>query len=346
MPERKFTLESAYRYGFNGKENDNEVKGEGNQQDYGMRIYDTRLGKFLSVDPLTKDYPWNSTYAFAENDIIRSVDLDGAEKYIMTGIIWKGSGGTFLTSFHFTTLPKQGPLGSGTLINVTIDTRTYTSTGTEGAQYQYYNYIPSAQDKTTQKGRTLWQKFWDKVLNGGASDKGSGGGTSQTYGIIIKSPEGGMGTTSGAGDNAQYFDEMDNGILGLVGSTGGGLSVVELAEDAGRKVRRLTKGIEELSSGGEAGFEAFEKSLEPSESPSNSPANTKQGTSDVSKSTVQQLTPKPIPQPKIKQQSTKNDNSTQTATFGRRDSIGKDGSVWDVPTVIPVKKTKEKDGGN
>jgi RHS repeat-associated protein len=48
---------SGYRYGFNGKENDNEVKGEGGQQDYGMRIYDPRLGKFLSVDPLAKEYP-------------------------------------------------------------------------------------------------------------------------------------------------------------------------------------------------------------------------------------------------------------------------------------------------
>ncbi len=46
-----------YRYGFNGKENDNEVKGSGNQQDYGMRIYDPRVGRFLSVDPMTKNYP-------------------------------------------------------------------------------------------------------------------------------------------------------------------------------------------------------------------------------------------------------------------------------------------------
>jgi RHS repeat-associated protein len=73
-------LEGAYRYGFNGKENDNEVKEEGNQQDYGMRIYDPRLGRFLSVDPLTSEYPWNSTYAFAENDVISNVDLDGLEK--------------------------------------------------------------------------------------------------------------------------------------------------------------------------------------------------------------------------------------------------------------------------
>jgi RHS repeat-associated protein len=70
---------NSYRYGFNGKENDNEVKGEGNQQDYGMRIYDPRLGKFLSVDPLTQDYPWNSAYAFAENSPIENLDLDGEE---------------------------------------------------------------------------------------------------------------------------------------------------------------------------------------------------------------------------------------------------------------------------
>lgn len=45
-----------------------------------MRIYDPRIGKFLSVDPLAKEYPWNSPYAFAENDVMRNIDLDGAEK--------------------------------------------------------------------------------------------------------------------------------------------------------------------------------------------------------------------------------------------------------------------------
>ena len=84
MPGRSYTAPNGgYRYGFNGKENDNEVKGSGNQQDYGMRIYDPRVGRFLSVDPIAKDYPWNSTYAFAENDVIRSIDLDGLEKLLV-----------------------------------------------------------------------------------------------------------------------------------------------------------------------------------------------------------------------------------------------------------------------
>jgi RHS repeat-associated protein len=80
MPGRTYSAQNSYRYGFNGKENDNEVKGEGNQQDYGMRIYDPRLGKFLSVDPIIKAYPWYSPYQFAGNKPIWKIDLDGAEE--------------------------------------------------------------------------------------------------------------------------------------------------------------------------------------------------------------------------------------------------------------------------
>lgn len=89
MPGRSFVGSSGYRYGFNGKENDNEVKGQGNQQDYGLRIYDTRLGKFLSVDPLTDSYPYYTPYQFAGNMPIRYVDLDGGEpmEYNIAGMI-------------------------------------------------------------------------------------------------------------------------------------------------------------------------------------------------------------------------------------------------------------------
>lgn len=68
-----------YRFGFNGQEKDNEVKGIGNSLSFQYRIYDSRLGKFLSVDPLFASYPWNSTYAFAENRVIDGVDLEGLE---------------------------------------------------------------------------------------------------------------------------------------------------------------------------------------------------------------------------------------------------------------------------
>lgn len=81
MTGRKFSGGNGYRYGFNGKENDNEIKGEGGQQDYGMRIYDPRLGKFLSEDPLTKNYSMLTPYQFASNSPISGIDLDGLEFY-------------------------------------------------------------------------------------------------------------------------------------------------------------------------------------------------------------------------------------------------------------------------
>ncbi len=77
----QFTV--TYRFGFNGKEYDNEVYGDANFQDYGMRMYDPRLGRFVSVDPLTKDYPWYTPYQFAGNKPINSVDLDGAEEILV-----------------------------------------------------------------------------------------------------------------------------------------------------------------------------------------------------------------------------------------------------------------------
>src|SRR5688572_20766558 len=79
QPGRKYNQNTEYRYGFNGKEDDNEIKGEGNQQDYGLRIYQPQLARFLSVDPLTKGYPHYTPYSYAGNKPIRFIDLDGAE---------------------------------------------------------------------------------------------------------------------------------------------------------------------------------------------------------------------------------------------------------------------------
>jgi RHS repeat-associated protein len=76
MPGRKFSS-GNYRYGFNGKEEDDEVKGDGNSLDFGARIYDSRLGRWLSVDPLQKNYPFASTYNFVLNNPILCSDPDG-----------------------------------------------------------------------------------------------------------------------------------------------------------------------------------------------------------------------------------------------------------------------------
>ena len=59
--------------------------------DYGFRIYNPALGRFLSVDPLTVSYPWFTPYQFAANDPIRNIDIDGLEggssiEYVLTAM--------------------------------------------------------------------------------------------------------------------------------------------------------------------------------------------------------------------------------------------------------------------
>ncbi len=76
MPGRGYNA-GSYRYGFNGKEDDNDITNGG--QDYGMRIYDKRLGRFLSVDPITNQYPSLTPYQFASNRPIDGIDQDGLE---------------------------------------------------------------------------------------------------------------------------------------------------------------------------------------------------------------------------------------------------------------------------
>src|SRR5690606_17241271 len=77
MAERKFSSDS-YRYGFNGKEKDKDIS-EVTVYDYGFRIYNPAIGKFLSVDPLTMNYPMLTPYQFAGDNPAKFIDLDGLE---------------------------------------------------------------------------------------------------------------------------------------------------------------------------------------------------------------------------------------------------------------------------
>lgn len=75
MPGRTSSSGSQYKYGFNGKEKDNEVKGMGNSLDFGARIYDPRIGRWLSIDAVRA--PWQSPYAFVSNSPTNQLDPDG-----------------------------------------------------------------------------------------------------------------------------------------------------------------------------------------------------------------------------------------------------------------------------
>jgi len=81
----KTIIYNSYRYGFNGMEKDDEwTSTTGATYDYGFRIYDARIAKFLSVDPLTSSYPMLTPYQFASNTPIWAIDLDGLEALVST----------------------------------------------------------------------------------------------------------------------------------------------------------------------------------------------------------------------------------------------------------------------
>ena len=78
-PQSPHPANGGYRYFFNGQESDGEVLGEGALHAFEYRMHDTRTGRFWSVDPLAGKFPWNSTYAFAENRVIDGIELEGLE---------------------------------------------------------------------------------------------------------------------------------------------------------------------------------------------------------------------------------------------------------------------------
>lgn len=96
MPGRTFNSTSTYRYGFNGKENDNDAKV--GYQSYGNREYDELSGRFISVDPITSKYPELTPYQYASNTPIQAIDMDGLEAAVIHYYNVYTTGKTVLTS--------------------------------------------------------------------------------------------------------------------------------------------------------------------------------------------------------------------------------------------------------
>ena len=96
-PQRNIgsTLSSGYRYSFNGKEKIDEVAGSGNSIDFGARIYDPRVGRWLSRDPLEEEYHEYSPYAFVLNTPLQAVDPDG-KKVVFPNMVSQVQGQRYL----------------------------------------------------------------------------------------------------------------------------------------------------------------------------------------------------------------------------------------------------------
>jgi RHS repeat-associated protein len=82
---------SKYRYGFNGMEKDDELKGEGNSYDFGARMFDSRIGRWFARDPKEGKYPSLSPYVFSRNSPLMFKDFDGKDFTITIFVDEKGN---------------------------------------------------------------------------------------------------------------------------------------------------------------------------------------------------------------------------------------------------------------
>ena len=71
-------------------------------------MHDPRLGRFLSIDPLAPDYPWNSPYAFSENRVIDAIELEGLESYVVHNKYQPD--GSWFTVIQVVQMGNNGPL--------------------------------------------------------------------------------------------------------------------------------------------------------------------------------------------------------------------------------------------
>jgi RHS repeat-associated protein len=82
---------TSYRYGFNGQEMSNEVKGYGNSYTAEYWEYDPRIGRRWNIDPVIKE--WESPYAAFHNNAIKFNDPSGDDPPAKPGFwtkFWRG----------------------------------------------------------------------------------------------------------------------------------------------------------------------------------------------------------------------------------------------------------------
>jgi RHS repeat-associated protein len=72
----------ANQYKFQGQEHQDEL--DLGWDSFKWRNHQPDIGRFFNVDPLAEKYVYNSPYAFSENRVVNSIELEGLEKVIVT----------------------------------------------------------------------------------------------------------------------------------------------------------------------------------------------------------------------------------------------------------------------
>ena len=251
----RYSSAGSFRYGFNGKEKDNEDYGEGNGYEYGFRVYNPRLGRFFSVDPLTKKYPELATFQFSSNSPIANIDLDGLEAlaYFNNKYEFYGSNGKLLSAKQYQIRDKSKEIswaankinylftGESKMGTLTVYTNTIYRINSDGKITHEIKklgelYIPAEGD--TKKGGFYF-----------TSERGGGGSSSQG------------GKMAGTDNNLISIDLL----LGAAGFPTDGGEVentkrfVEIFKKGGKDWGKIIEIVEGMARGTKAAYEAGDK---------------------------------------------------------------------------------------
>jgi RHS repeat-associated protein len=167
---------SQYRYGFNGKEKDDETKGQGNSYDFGARIYDPRVGRFLSLDPKMGEFPFQSPYLFAGNAPTIAIDKEGEfavwTHYYITYKALTSAGidkATASEIAHYASTYADNPNATVMVLNLALAANYLSDPGRllYNAEYQPYDKYYSQSDKlviavSIHAMRTYWENITPK----------------------------------------------------------------------------------------------------------------------------------------------------------------------------------------
>jgi len=193
-----------YRYGFQGQEMDDEIKGEGNSVNYTFRMHDPRVGRFLSIDPLSSEYPWNSPYAFSENRVIDGIELEGLEyiHYIVL-LDMKGKPVSKSTVKDYRNLSNSQLLAIHGKTAQDFYKKFSQSFGPEGRGVKYSYYL-----LTGNGGKVFLSDQWEVTQNSFADNIGRNGLYSGRGSITLFGP---IFNTKGAGNVYGYdFGQTPN----------------------------------------------------------------------------------------------------------------------------------------
>jgi RHS repeat-associated protein len=152
---------NSYNYKFQGQERQDELGL--NWDSFKWRNYDIAIGRFMSIDPLAEDYVYNSTYAFSENRVIDSRELEGLERSSVTKkeaekvvgsflrnspVDWIAVGVTTITREYLNLYPELGTTA------VHLDGSPVTESGIEMMNHPGVPSVPSQKSSTKSSEKT------------------------------------------------------------------------------------------------------------------------------------------------------------------------------------------------